>query len=200
MIVIVVAAGVGIWILCDSLQKEKNKNAELENRIAVEKSSNANKSIIKCLKDDDWVRNNISSSMEANKFIKISDIENSAAYVIDSQLDEKHTIMLVYYDGNKVVVKKKEVPNNYKSISVDTEHNILVLGNLSEYLNEGISENGVSLNTIDKNGFTEYGHSGEVPTLDGKAISYGQFKSRTESIKQEKIELDLNGANLEDYE
>ena len=54
-------------------------------------------------------------------------------------------------------------------------------------------------NLIDEKGFTEYGYSAEVPVLDGQSVSYGAFKSRTESIKEQAIEIDLNKSNVEKY-
>ena len=169
IILIIVAIGVGGWFLWDSLQKEKNKTAELENRLEkveslkdfnVENGNNSinntssknneissdddevsgdlgeyeiisNNAIAKCLSDENWINNNISSSSNAqNKFIRISNINDSPAYVIDSNLNGNHTVALVFYGNDGVDVKKKTVSNKHKSISVDTEANILVLGNL----------------------------------------------------------------------
>lgn len=238
IILIIVAIGVGGWFLWDSLQKEKNKTAELENRLEkveslkdfnVENGNNStnntssknneissdddevsgdlgeyeiisNNAIAKCLSDENWINNNISSSSNAqNKFIRISNINDSPAYVIDSNLNGNHTVALVFYGNDGVEVKKKIVSNKHKSISVDTEANILVLGNLKKYLDEGDSDDDISLNLIDEKGFTEYGYSAEVPVLDGQSVSYGAFKSRTESIKEQAIEIDLNKSNVEKY-
>ena len=71
--------------------------------------------------------------------------------------------------------------------------------NLKKYLDEGDSDDDISLNLIDEKGFTEYGYSAEVPVLDGQSVSYGAFKSRTESIKEQAIEIDLNKGNVEKY-
>lgn len=91
----------------------------------------SNNAIAKCLSDENWINNNISSSSNAqNKFIRISNINDSPAYVIDSNLNGNHTVALVFCGNDGVEVKKKTVSNKHKSISVDTEANILVLGNL----------------------------------------------------------------------
>lgn len=236
---IIVGVGIGDWFLYDSLQKEKNKNGELENRLAkIESMANlisensinkenvvnnetqnneipydedetqgdlgeymyvANEAIKKCLRDTNWLNKNISSENAKNKFIKISDIDESPAYIVDSDVNGNHTVVLVFYKDNKVQVKKKTVSNNHKTISVDAKNNILVLGNFRQYLNNGDSDDDISLNTITSEGFIEYGASGEVPTLNGNVISYGAFKSRTESIDEESIVLDLNKSNIEKY-
>ena len=143
IIFIIATIGVGGWFLWNSLQKEKNKTAELENRLEkveslkdfnVENGNNSinntssknneisrdddevsgdlgeyeiisNNAIAKCLSDENWINNNISSSSNAqNKFIRISNINDSPAYVIDSNLNGNHTVALVFY-GNDGVEK-----------------------------------------------------------------------------------------------
>ena len=236
---IIVGVGIGGWFLYDSLQKEKNKTGDLENRLAkiesmtnlnIENSINkenivnneiknneiqndedetkgdlgeysyiANEAIKKCFSDTNWLNKNRSSDNAKNKFIKISNINEGPAYIVDSDVNGNHTVVLIFYKDNKVQVKKKTVSNNHKTISVDAKNNILVLGNFRQYLNDGESDDDISLNTITSEGFIEYGASGEVPTLNGDAISFGAFKSRTESINEESIVLDLNKSNIEKY-
>lgn len=218
-----VLVGTGVFIgsrfLGNTITTINNHNGAQNSNIATNNTQEVHKKnhdekieeIKNILKDDNWLKTNVSSNCNEfnTMFIKISDINESPAYILKTYDENKKTnlITLITYKDNDIITHKKTIGAEFKEIFVDTKVNALILGDLKKLRNELYAEGSISLNTINNEGFNEYAHS-EMNETDGvvyftinnEAVSAGAFIGRTEGLELTSINIKLTKNNVDEYE
>ncbi len=223
VVLLIMVVGLGGWYLFDSIQKEKNKNAELENRLielktisnVENKKINANEEIKKVLKDDNWISNNIrkvnySKGESVINFIKLSDIDGMPAYLIAwdySDLDKNERGRLVYvvsYNGEKIVLSNKALNpfiDGMGILEVNTVKNYIVT--------TGDAEGDSSVYSIDKTEFNKIASATYNPLSNNKNDSMEYFNGKGDKIDGtkyseylvdlEEVKMELTNNNIDKY-
>lgn len=126
---------------CD-ITKMKTKSYEKENSVVVKKDTkeDANEAIRKALKDEKWLSDNgITFSKEVidgflgleptYTFTKINDVDGMPAYMVCSDLESEHAVIVTYKDGEVILTASHGY--DYEKLRLDKENEILEAENMS---------------------------------------------------------------------
>lgn len=193
------------------ISEKKNNNLnnvvienKAENNSVDNKKSVANEAIKKALKDKEWIKKNINKVSNyngniRNKFIKLKDIDNMPAYIIDSDfIDEhlpNHIVTIVTYKDGKVTILPNRLIVQNVSIEIDEKNNYI------KEIDE--AEGFISLYKIVDSEFycfasTGYDQNGEIYIkLNDEDVDEKSLQPYVSGCRE--LTLELNDENIDKY-